>query len=184
MFTFRIRSTPNPAARKYIVDEELIAKGSHTFFDISECYEVPLALEIMSLPGVKQIHFFENTMTITKKPEGDWGKIDHSVQTVLAEKLASHDIFFDQLLKNAEEKEKKPLEGDLKVIDEILSRTIRAHLQNDGGDIELLDLEGNILTIKYLGACGDCPSSMTGTLMAIESILQDEFNPNLQVVSL
>ena len=28
----------------------------------------------------------------------------------------------------------------------------------DGGDVEVLALEGNILTLRYLGACGGCPS--------------------------
>jgi Fe-S cluster biogenesis protein NfuA len=45
-------------------------------------------------------------------------------------------------------------------------------------------LDGNILTIRYQGACGGCPSSMMGTLQAIESILRTEFNPYLEVVAL
>ncbi|MGZ3691140.1 MAG: NifU family protein [Pseudobdellovibrio sp.] len=36
----------------------------------------------------------------------------------------------------------------------------------------------------YQGACGTCPSSTSGTLMAIEGILKDEFNPSVEVVPL
>ena len=48
----------------------------------------------------------------------------------------------------------------------------------------VLELDGNILTVKYQGACGGCPSAMMGTLQAIEGILRTEFNPYLEVVAL
>ena len=35
--------------------------------------------------------------------------------------------------------------------------------------------------VKYQGACGTCPSSATGTLEAIKSILRDDFNPDIEV---
>jgi Fe-S cluster biogenesis protein NfuA len=60
---------------------------------------------------------------------------------------------------------------------------VRPGLQADGGDLEVLELDGNILTIRYQGACGGCPSAMMGTLQAIESILREEFNPYLEVVA-
>jgi Fe-S cluster biogenesis protein NfuA len=71
----------------------------------------------------------------------------------------------------------------LQQIDEILERTVRPGLQADGGDLEILELDGNILTIRYEGACGGCPSAMMGTLEAIKSILRHEFNPDLEVVA-
>jgi Fe-S cluster biogenesis protein NfuA len=60
---------------------------------------------------------------------------------------------------------------------------VRPGLQADGGDLEILELDGNILTIRYEGACGGCPSAMMGTLQAIEGILRTEFNPYLEVVA-
>jgi Fe-S cluster biogenesis protein NfuA len=38
------------------------------------------------------------------------------------------------------------------------------------------------LNIRYQGACGSCPSSLTGTLMAIENMLKTEVDPELEVV--
>jgi len=55
-------------------------------------------------------------------------------------------------------------------------------LQGDGGDIEVVNLEGKKLYVHYEGACGTCPSSTSGTLMAIEGILRDEFVPDLEVI--
>ena len=62
-----------------------------------------------------------------------------------------------------------------------MDRTIRPALQMDGGDLQIIALDGNTLTVNYQGACGSCPSSSMGTLKAIEGILRDEFNPDLVV---
>ena len=67
-------------------------------------------------------------------------------------------------------------------MDAILDRTIRPSLQADGGDVELVDFEKNILTVQYQGACGGCPSSMTATLDAIRQILRDETSLPIEVV--
>ena len=74
------------------------------------------------------------------------------------------------------------LSPDIQKIEEILDRTIRPGLQGDGGDIEVVKYEENKLYVSYQGACGTCPSSTSGTLMAIEGILKDEFNANIEVI--
>jgi Fe-S cluster biogenesis protein NfuA len=37
--------------------------------------------------------------------------------------------------------------------------------------------------IHYQGACGSCPSSISGTLYAIENMLREEVDPEIEVVS-
>jgi len=56
-------------------------------------------------------------------------------------------------------------------------------LQGDGGDLHVLGLEGNKLKVHYQGACGSCPSSLAGTLMAIEQMLQQDVDPEIEVIS-
>ena len=42
--------------------------------------------------------------------------------------------------------------------------TIRPALQADGGDIQLVAIEGDLVKVRLTGACGGCPmSSMTMT---------------------
>ena len=38
--------------------------------------------------------------------------------------------------------------------------TIRPQLQMDGGDIELVDVVDNVVSVRLKGACGTCPSSI------------------------
>jgi Fe-S cluster biogenesis protein NfuA len=65
----------------------------------------------------------------------------------------------------------------------VLDTQIRPALASDGGGLEVVALEGKKLTIRYQGACGSCPSSISGTLMAIENLLQAEVDGNLTVVA-
>ena len=69
-------------------------------------------------------------------------------------------------------------------IDKMLDDMIRPSLQMDGGDIEILDFTDNVLTIRYMGACGGCPSSMSGTLEAIRSIVKDEIHQDIEIVAI
>jgi len=68
-------------------------------------------------------------------------------------------------------------------INMILDERIRPYLAGDGGWLEVVGLEDNILTIRYEGACGSCPSSLTGTLMAIENMIKEEIDPEITVVA-
>ena len=68
-------------------------------------------------------------------------------------------------------------------INEILDEKVRPALMGDGGYLEVLGLNEHTLSIRYQGACGSCPSSLTGTLMAIEGMLKQEVDPELEVVA-
>jgi Fe-S cluster biogenesis protein NfuA len=64
----------------------------------------------------------------------------------------------------------------------VLDRTVRPYLASDGGGIVVLRREGRFVFVKYQGACGSCPSSIGGTLQAIQSILRDEIDPDIEVI--
>ena len=79
------------------------------------------------------------------------------------------------------------LDGDLKPSwtgsTHLLDKRIRPGLAGDGGGLEIISFEGKTLQISYHGACGSCPSSTTGTLRYIETMLQDEVDPEIRVIS-
>ena len=68
-------------------------------------------------------------------------------------------------------------------IEAILDERIRPYLAGDGGWLEVVELAGNTLKIRYEGACGSCPSSLTGTLMAIENMIKEEIDPEIEVIA-
>jgi Fe-S cluster biogenesis protein NfuA len=67
-------------------------------------------------------------------------------------------------------------------INALLDEQIRPYLQNDGGNLEVIDLTETELTVHYQGACGSCPSSTAGTLSAIENVVRT-IEPELTVVA-
>lgn len=52
---------------------------------------------------------------------------------------------------------------------------IRPALQNDGGDVELVDVDedSGVVTVKLVGACGSCPMSQMTLKNGVERILKE-----------
>ena len=67
-------------------------------------------------------------------------------------------------------------------INDILDEQVRPYLQGDGGDLFVIGIEGNKLKVHYQGACGSCPSSISGTLTGIENLVR-QIEPDLEVVA-
>lgn len=75
----------------------------------------------------------------------------------------------------------------VKAIDKVIDENIRAMLIMDGGNMEIIDIkdtsDGYIdVYIRYLGNCSGCSSGYSGTLFAIEAVLQERLDQNLRVI--
>ncbi len=51
---------------------------------------------------------------------------------------------------------------------------LRPYLMSDGGNVELVEIEGPIVRLRLQGACGSCPSSAMTLRMGIECKLKEE----------
>jgi Fe-S cluster biogenesis protein NfuA len=174
-----IQPTPNPNALKFILNMPVKNNGNSTYKSPSECGENHLALELFKVRGVDQLHFFENVIAVTKFSYEDWDSVETNVMKVLQHEMPKHNADYND--PNPEADRRNNLSPELQQIEAILDKTIRPGLQGDGGDIQALTYQDNILMVKYQGACGTCPSSTTGTLEAIKAILRDELNPEIEV---
>ena len=173
-----VQSTPNPNALKFILNCPVKTEGKATYKNPEECHTNPLARYLFSIPNVSEVYFFDNVITVTQDGNGDWDLIEEKIKSAILEKIGEHNPNFATEEKTIKVESVNP---EIAKIEEILDRTIRPALQGDGGDLQVIGLEGNVLTVNYQGACGSCPSSTMGTLKAIEGILKDEYNPNLTV---
>lgn len=68
----------------------------------------------------------------------------------------------------------------MRLVEETIERQIRPELQKDGGDIQLVDLEGNRVMVSLRGVCKGCPSSGI-TIKGIEQRLKDMVSQDLVV---
>ncbi len=178
----RTMNTPNPNAFKFIVNAPLKNTANATFNAAAAALGITLIESLFAMPEVLQVHVFENVMTVTFKEGSDLDKVNAEVNAILQTRLSVHDPDFLMPSERELKSRKTDLSPEMQKIDEILDRTIRPGLQSDGGDLDIVSYENHVLTINYQGACGTCPSSMYGTLDAIQSILQNEFDPALQVM--
>ncbi len=176
----QVQPTPNPNALKFMCNLPIKSEGKSTFKDPYRVHDIPLAKELFDLRGVDQLHLFENVVTVTKFTFEPWESLEPKIIDVMNTVMPKHDPeFIDPTEKK--KVDRSTLSPELQQIEEILDRRIRPGLQGDGGDLTCEGFKENILTIKYLGACGTCPSSSMGTLEAIRGILQDEFDPLIEV---
>ena len=171
-----VELTPNPHALKFILNERLLRVETRHFHNPAEAENDPLAKGIFGMEGVVSVFYMDKFVTVEKSKETNWGQI----QRPLIELLKTID-------KNSipEEKEVKSLDENaselLKQINDLLDRNVRPALANDGGGLQVLGLEGFKVKIHYQGACGSCPTAISGTLMAIEGLLKRDINPALEV---
>ncbi len=58
---------------------------------------------------------------------------------------------------------------------------LRKMLQEDGGDLELVSISGNTVTLKLKGACGCCPHAMATLKGGIERVLREQVSSDIVV---
>lgn len=58
---------------------------------------------------------------------------------------------------------------------------LRAYLQADGGDLEIVSIEGKQVLLKLRGACGTCPHAQMTLKDGIERLLREEIDPEITV---
>lgn len=61
---------------------------------------------------------------------------------------------------------------------------IRPRLQMDGGDIELVGIEDNVVKVKLKGACSGCPGAQMTLKMGVERMMKEEIPEIKEVISL
>jgi len=58
---------------------------------------------------------------------------------------------------------------------------MRGFLQADGGDMDVVSVEGLDVKLRLKGACGGCPHATMTIKQGIERILRDQVDPGITV---
>ncbi len=180
-----VERTPNPNAMKFVLKEPLSWGIAHSFDSAAEAEADPLARAIFGIDHVTSVFYVDNWITVTQDGEADWSRLMKEVAVPIREAPAAEDgsaqygAASSALLDNPD---LTPEQRDkLTAISNLLDERVRPYLQGDGGDVYIVGLEGNELHVHYQGACGSCPSSLSGTLAGIEGLVR-QVDPDLEVV--
>ena len=69
----------------------------------------------------------------------------------------------------------------IKLIEDVLEREVRPTLRKDGGDIELIDVDGDFVLVSLRGACGTCAASQNTLKEYVEKKLREQVLDTLVV---
>ena len=56
---------------------------------------------------------------------------------------------------------------------------LRSALQADGGDLEIVAIDGKTIQLRLKGACGGCPHATMTIKNGLERILREEIDPEI-----
>ncbi len=135
---------------------------------VCECFgvtdlEIKRAIQESNLRSVEEVTNFT-------KAGGGCGKCEDKLRDLLQSTV---EIIPFPL--HAEQQEKKMTTlRKIKKIEEVLEREIRPTLRKDGGDIELVDIDGDFVTVSLRGACGSCQKSQTTLKEYVEKKLREQ----------
>ena len=184
-----IEETPNPNAVKFILKEPVTNGTTRSFHSAGEAEDDPLGRALFEVGEVVSVFYMDKMVTVEKEESADWddllprlavpiraaegagGRAAAAAASVAGESVGGA---LGALMSD---------DPRLMRINEILDERIRPALAGDGGWLEVLGLKENRLSIRYQGACGSCPSSLSGTLMAIEGMIRQEVDPEIEVVA-
>jgi NFU1 iron-sulfur cluster scaffold homolog, mitochondrial len=173
-----IEYTPNPNAVKFILKEPVTNGTSRSFQSAEQAQPDPLADALFRVGNVTSVFYMDRFITVNKEEDVSW----EEMLKKLAEPIRAAPAFTGGVAPA----ESSFVPGDDPLLDRInqfLDERVRPGLAGDGGGLEILGFNDKKLLISYQGACGSCPSSIGGTMMAIERMLRDEVDPDIEVIS-
>jgi Fe-S cluster biogenesis protein NfuA len=180
-----IEPTPNPNAMKFVLKEPLTWGISRSYDNAEAAKDDKLAAALFDIEHVTNVFYVDHWITVTQDGQGDWKELMRQLAGPIREAPAA-DADSAKYAAQAEGMDLDKLSDADKErlgrINNVLDEQIRPYLQGDGGDLYVVGLDGNKLTVHYQGACGSCPSSISGTLAGIENLVR-QIEPEMEVVA-
>lgn len=184
-----IEHTPNPNARKFILREPLTYGIARSYESAEQADGDQLATALFDVPHVTNVFYVDHWLTVTQDGAMEWPDLLRQLAVPIREAPSAQEESARLLDQGADRADGEPdpnltpEENELLAeIRNMLDQEIRPYLQGDGGDLHVVSLEGKILKVHYQGACGSCPSSLSGTLAGIENMVR-RIDPALEVIA-
>ena len=129
---------------------------------------------------IKAIHTNKLTtvedITHFTKAGGACGKCKGEIQKILNKVLAC-----ENPLPVKKEFKALTIVEKIKEVEKVLNTEVKPRLNLDGGSIELVDINDNIITVRLLGMCGGCVNAQNTLKSFVEKILKEKLDSSLEV---
>lgn len=142
---------------------------------ICECFGVT-DLEVIRAVTESNLRSVEEITNFTKAG-GGCGKCEEKLRDLMVKTLNDQSVI---PVTDARPKRMTTLQK-IKKIEEVLEKEVRPGLKKDGGDLELIDVDGDFVTVSLLGACKSCTKSQTTIKEYVEKKLRELVHETLIV---
>ena len=142
---------------------------------VCECFGVT-DLEIIRAIRESDLRSVEEITNFTKAG-GGCGKCEDRLREILQQTVEGQKVEPQK----AQKVQRMTTLQKIKKIEEVLEREIKPTLKKDGGDIELIDVDGDFVTVSLRGACAGCQSSRTTLKVYVEKKLREQVSDSLIV---
>lgn len=126
--------------------------------------------DAIKMNGLKTVEEITNYT----KAGGACGKCKGLIQDII-------DTYYKKEENEKAESTLSPAQKILK-INNIIENQISPELRKDGGDITLVDIDGNKVMVKLRGKCSGCKNSHLTLKAFVESTLRDTVDKNIEVI--
>lgn len=82
-----VHPTPNVNALKFVVNRRVSEGRSQTFADASTATS-PLARDLLTIAGVRQVFFLNDFITVTRREGVDWDAVAPQAEALIRQHLA------------------------------------------------------------------------------------------------
>jgi len=142
---------------------------------VCECFGVT-DLEIIRAIRESDLRSVEEITNFTKAG-GGCGKCEDRLRDILQQTVEGLQVEPQK----AQKEQRMTTLQKIKKIEEVMEREIKPTLKKDGGDIELIDVDGDFVTVSLRGACAGCQSSRTTLKVYVEKKLREQVSDSLIV---
>ena len=134
---------------------------------VCECFGVT-DLEVLRAVKESNLRSVEEITNFTKAG-GGCGKCEDKLRDILNECVENT----TEIKRIDRKPERMTTLQKIKKIEEVLEREIKPGLRQDGGDIELIDVDGDDVLVSLRGACTSCTKSQTTIKELVEKKLRE-----------
>lgn len=121
-------------------------------------------------------------VTAFTKAGGGCGECRDEIAKILEAELKREGETIEQPVKKPAEEKPAGL-SNLQRMQKVMEviNMIRPQLQADGGDIELVDINGKVVSVRLQGSCHGCAASQVTLHQVIEQILRQQVEPDIVI---
>jgi NifU-like protein len=137
---------------------------------VCKCFNVTEAV-ILKAIKLNNLHTVEEVTNFTKAG-GGCGQCKGEIEKILKDYWAE-----------AEHKSfsKMTVVEKIKMIEKVLAEEVNPKLKADGGWMELVDVQGQKVKLRFLGMCHGCPSSSATLKNVVEKELREKIDPAIEI---